>query len=257
MPVSDDTAARPPSRLDDLSRPQAFEDALSLLTDATDALLDDVRRLDDAAVRRPSLCTGWTRAHVLAHVARNADAMVNLVTSASTGLPRAMYASQQARDGDIEAGAGRSAAELEADVESSAERFLAALVDLPADRLTARVEGRSGTRLPAHDLLWMRLREVVYHHVDLDTGAAFEGQVREVVARGLAEVPPRLEAGGAPGMTWHVADPDPAPAEIEVAGGGLVVRGTAADLLGWGTGRSGGEGLTTEGAALPRLPDWG
>ena len=42
----------------------------------------------------PSLLPGWTRAHVLAHVAGNADALVNLLTWARTGEETPMYASQ-------------------------------------------------------------------------------------------------------------------------------------------------------------------
>ncbi len=43
---------------------------------------------------------------MLTHVARNADAMINLLTWARTGVPTPAYASDQQRDADIEAGAG-------------------------------------------------------------------------------------------------------------------------------------------------------
>jgi hypothetical protein len=88
-------------RLDD---PATYDEAVRLLAALTDDLLDDVHTLDTASLAAPSLLPGWTRAHVLAHVARNADALVNLLTWARTGQPRPMYADRQQRDAEIEAG---------------------------------------------------------------------------------------------------------------------------------------------------------
>jgi hypothetical protein len=47
---------------------------------ATQRLLDDARTIPESELRVPSLLPGWTRAHVLSHVARGADAMRNLLT---------------------------------------------------------------------------------------------------------------------------------------------------------------------------------
>ena len=58
--------------------------------------------------RAPSLCEGWTRAHVVTHIARNADALSNLVHWATTGEPTPMYASPESRDADIAEGARRA-----------------------------------------------------------------------------------------------------------------------------------------------------
>ena len=66
------------------------------------------RALDDA--RAASLCEGWTRGHVLTHVARNADGLAALVRSAVDGTGETMYASPEQRDADIEAGADRPVA---------------------------------------------------------------------------------------------------------------------------------------------------
>ena len=49
---------------------------------ATQRLLDAARVLPESELRAPSLLPGWSRAHVLAHVARNADAMRSLLTGA-------------------------------------------------------------------------------------------------------------------------------------------------------------------------------
>ncbi len=45
--------------------------------------------LDDRALGEPSALPGWSRRHVLAHVAANADALGNLVRWAATAGGRA------------------------------------------------------------------------------------------------------------------------------------------------------------------------
>src|SRR5678816_1103084 len=46
---------------------------------ATQRFLDSAADLTDANLAEPSLLPGWTRAHVMAHVARNADSLINLL----------------------------------------------------------------------------------------------------------------------------------------------------------------------------------
>lgn len=242
------TAAYP-----DLADDDAYEQAIGTLTDLTDALMDDIKALDDDGVRAPSCCEGWSRGHVLAHVARNADAFGNLLTWASTGVETPMYPSVEARNADIDAGAGRSASELESDVESSAERLLAGVAALPLDRRHVAVRGGSGAEMLAHDVLWTRIREVAYHHVDLRTRYSFAHLPDWVVARGLDESAERLTDGDAPPLTLVATD---AALEVAVSDGGAVVRGRASDLLAWTTGRSDGADLESDGP-LPALPSWG
>lgn len=85
----------------------------------TTAALDRIRELHDewgrvaeampaAAFGEPSALPGWTRAHLLTHLARNADGLGNLLTWAETGVERSMYGPGNARDDDIEAGSGRA-----------------------------------------------------------------------------------------------------------------------------------------------------
>src|SRR5512145_2600597 len=91
--------------------PESSE-AVGPVTAATQRLVRTAEQLDDDTVRLPSLCPGWTRAHVLTHVARNADALTNLLTWASTGVETPMYESAEARAADIEAGSPRALEEL-------------------------------------------------------------------------------------------------------------------------------------------------
>jgi maleylpyruvate isomerase len=65
-----------------------------------------VGRRTEADLAGPSLLLGWPRRTVVAHVARNADALVNQLTWARTGEESPMYASTQARDTAIAATGG-------------------------------------------------------------------------------------------------------------------------------------------------------
>jgi len=80
--------------------------------------------LTDGDARRPSLLPDWTIAHTLTHIARNADSHVLMLEAASGGEIGAQYpGGMEQRNADIEAGAGRSAAELVADVADSNSRL--------------------------------------------------------------------------------------------------------------------------------------
>src|ERR1044071_5429214 len=97
-------------------------DPLVLLTDvdrATDDLLRTVADLDPAAVAKPSLLPGWTAGHVLTHVARNADALTNLLTWARTGVETPPYPSPEAREAGIQDGARRPLRDQIEDIRAS------------------------------------------------------------------------------------------------------------------------------------------
>jgi maleylpyruvate isomerase len=151
---------------------------LVALRESTDRLGRTLDGLDDASARRLSLLPGWSVGHVLTHLARNADGMLRLVSWALTGVPTPMYASVDARNADIEAGAGRPAAVLADDVLTSA----AALADALEQLSEAPVDARDRLLLfgpphpdaepdiPAHALPYARRRELEIHHVDLGLG---------------------------------------------------------------------------------------
>lgn len=164
---------------------------LPLLATHTARLLDSARGLDDP--RAPSLCTGWSRGHVLTHLARNADGMCALVRAAVDGTGETMYRSMQGRDDDIEAGAGRPRAELVADLEATAAALAEAFARLRPEHAAAELERTPGQRFGvAGSLPFLRLREVVYHHVDLDAGFGFEDVEPALVDRFLADEDARL-----------------------------------------------------------------
>ena len=137
---------------------------------ATQRLIDVARIITEPDLRAPSLLPGWTRAHVLAHVARNADAMRNLLAGARSGQNRPAYASAEARDADIETGARMNAKDLADDLAETAMAFRAVVTQLPDDAWRFPVRMLDSRPFPAADLLTRRLVEVELHHCDLGAG---------------------------------------------------------------------------------------
>ena len=192
--------------------PEALAADLAALAESTDALGATLDSLDDGQARRPSLLPGWSVGHVLTHVARNADGMVNLVEWALTGVPAPMYPSVEARTDDIEAGAGRPAVELADDVRSSAARLADSLALLGAagpqalDRLLLFGPPQPGADpdTPARALPYARRREVEIHHVDLGLAYGPADWPADFVERTLLFLHSRSGAVDAVGQPWDV-----------------------------------------------------
>ena len=222
-------------------------DVLALIPPHTRRLLATARSLDDPGA--PSLCAGWSRGHVLTHVARNADGLVALVGAVVDGTGATMYASRPARDADIDAGAHRAVPELVADVEDTATALAAELPRLGpehADRPLERTPGE--IRGTAAEIPVMRLREVVFHHVDLDAGFGFRDVEPDLVRFFLDEEVQRVRAADdAPDVTLATADGD----RWTIGLGTASVTGSPAALLGW-LARELTDGVA--GDHLPRLP---
>ncbi|TYB49733.1 maleylpyruvate isomerase family mycothiol-dependent enzyme [Actinomadura chibensis] len=225
---------------------------LATITAATRALLVTAARLDDAACRAPSLLPGWTRGHVLTHVARNADGGTRLLTWARTGVESYEYPSAEARAAEIEEGAGRPAAALVADVRESARRFADAYTLMPDEAWERVVQWTSGVRHPAARASDARLTEVLVHHVDLDAGFTPRDWPADFTARMLGSVVASFaRRDDAPDLRLHATDTG---RDLGSGGGEHVVAGTEASLLAWLMGRSSGADLTgAEGIALPFL----
>ncbi|MFE8016528.1 maleylpyruvate isomerase family mycothiol-dependent enzyme [Streptomyces antibioticus] len=219
---------------------------LESLQDATERLLVAVGKLDNASVAEPSLLPGWSRGHVLAHIARNADALVNVFEG------RPMYADAAVREADIERDAPRPLPEQLTDVRESAERLRRAAA-VPAD-WSRTVELRNGVTDTAARVPFRRWVEVELHHVDLGIGYTLEDLPAEFTERetaflaerftGHPEVPPTRLTDGT--RVWHTGREADAPE--------VTVTGSPADLLGWLAGRRDGSALTVAGGPLPALP---
>jgi maleylpyruvate isomerase len=85
---------------------RTFEDAREWMSRGFELFSGAALRLGEAEMNEPSLLPGWTRRHVVSHVAANADALSNLVHWAATGEPTPMYASPDERAAGIERGLG-------------------------------------------------------------------------------------------------------------------------------------------------------
>lgn len=183
------------------------------------------------AVLAPSLCPGWSRGHVLSHLARNAEALGRVCAAVLSGSGQTMYDSDEARDAEIESGARRHAADLAEDVRVTAEALapqLARIGPEHAGRTAERTPG--GRRVPVELVPFMRLRELVFHHVDLDAGFTF-GQVDPDLAALFLDrtVDTLRRTPDAPGLELRTDEGD-----VHLIGGGATsVTGTRAGMLLW------------------------
>jgi maleylpyruvate isomerase len=149
--------------------------------------------LDDATARRPSLLPDWTVGHVLTHVARNADSVTVRIEGALAGEVRDQYPGGAAgRKADIEAGAGRSAAELVDDVREANARLEAAIAGLPDDAWGRLSRNLGGEEQAVALLPFARWREVEVHHVDLGLGYSPDQWPEALADRWLPALLPAL-----------------------------------------------------------------
>lgn len=227
---------------------------------ATDRFIATVAGLGDADVAAPSLLPGWSRGHVITHVARNADSLGNLLSWARTGIETPQYPDPGSRVADIEAGAARSAAEQRADLADSAARLAAAVERLPERAWSAPVSALRPPPHPAWYVLVRRVRELELHHVDLGAGYTPADWPGAFVRRELHDCLACWPYGES--TVGGIVFTDPVD-EWSGLGKGPVVRGEARGVLAWLTGRSAGQGIRVvreePGAAseeVPPPPPW-
>ena len=142
---------------------------LGLRASTADLVQDlTAQQWSDADVAAASLCGGWTRGHVLTHIARNADGMSETLAGALRGEIVLRYPDGwEARNAAIDEGARRPYAALVADVRDSADRL---------DRVFGAVADADGWELPtekgsrADGWPLRRWREVEIHRLDLNSG---------------------------------------------------------------------------------------
>lgn len=139
--------------------------------DAAFALLASaVAGLTDVDARSPSRLPGWTRGHVLTHIARSGDGDTRTVDGAIAGEVRDKYpGGGEQRERGIAAGADRSIAELRADLDASQDALRAAWAAMPDDAWDRIGRTPSGERT-MREVVFTRRREILVHLVDLDIG---------------------------------------------------------------------------------------
>jgi maleylpyruvate isomerase len=223
-------------------------------------------KMTDDSCRAPSPLPGWTRGHVLAHWARNADGQTRMLQAAMRGEVTAQYPGGDAqRQADIETGAARPAPLILQDVRAAIDRVEDAWRRMPPDAWSRPTGARIGQR-PAWKSVWARWRETEIHHVDLDAGYTHDNWPAEFVSLMLPRVVPTLDTRltdkitvqvQTPGRQWTQAS-TAAPASDDP----VIVRGTASAVLCWLTGRPvpAAADLTTSRSGrdcpLPQLRPW-
>lgn len=230
-------------------------DARRWTRDGTTLLLAEAD-LDEAALGAPSALPGWTRRHLLAHVAANAEALGNLVRWAATGEPTPMYASPEDRAAGIERGVLLPADDLNAWLRRSARALDDAMTALSDAQWLAPVVTAQGRTVPATEVPWLRAREVYVHGVDLATGLSFAELPVGFRTALCDEVVAKRAAAQAPGATLVLEAADTGGRwELPGDSGPIVLSGPLAEITAYLTGRP--HKLTTaDGDPAPALGPW-
>jgi len=235
---------------DDLDPQAAFE----LLPEATGRLVRTVDGLDDTALAGPSALPGWSRAHVVAHLALNSEGLAGVLEARARRETATMYASDEDRNRDIEELAVADPSVLRERFLAGTTLFVDAVEALPDEYWTESFERTPGGRRIHYSAIpGMRLREVEIHHVDLDAGFTPAGWsdafaaalISAMVKRELSEESFRVLATDL-ALSWEVgADP-----------GSTTVSGPVGDLACWLTGRPPAPTLTSSTGPLPAIRPW-
>ena len=148
--------------------------------------------MTDDDCRAPSLLPGWSRGHVLAHWARNADGQTRMLQAAMRGEVAAQYPGGDAqRAADIETGAARPAPVILQDVRAALDRAEDAWRRMPPRGLVPPDGGLPG--------------------VVAATGRSQAARCRNDAARRRAEGRPRFPAAPlrlrCPGLSGYLRGP--------------------------------------------------
>lgn len=234
----------------------ALEASLQLVRSGTAFFCIKLAELKDAEFSEPSLLPGWTRAHLVAHVAQNARGVARLTRWAATGVETLMYEPGQ-RDAELEHGGSLPAAELRDLSDEGIAHLNAAWRGLPADAWTHEVKNGVGSPVPASVTPWMRAREVWLHALDLNNGATVNDLPAEFNDRLLPEIVALWKTRGdeVPSLVLRASDRTDVVLPLEAEATNELV-GPAAQLLGWVTGRGHAGLALSSGGEIPVAPRW-
>jgi len=228
---------------------------IALLRESTARLASTARRYGEADIEAPSLLPGWTAAHILTHLARNADSHSRRLEAAAKGELVPQYEGGPAgRRADIEQGARRPAHQILEDLLQACERLDSVIASTPEQVWDDGQVLVFSEPAPAWQLPFSRAFEVEVHLVDLGTGyepadwpAAFVDQALEQTWNRIAS---RHAVVSGPEVSWHLHRTDGegewtlrrSPEGSEVvsghAKGDCAIRGSGAALLAFLLGRT-------------------
>jgi maleylpyruvate isomerase len=211
-----------------------------------------IASLTDPELAKPTRCEGWTRAHVIAHLALDADALTRLATWAVTGQETPAYESPEQRVADIEATATRSAAELARALESADARLLEAFRALRSGVRVDRVPTPFSGEVDVFSLPALRTTELIVHHDDLDTTWEWHEADPDGTVDAIGICVHRLRANpDSPGLRVVAREGE----EWTVGDGSHRIEGYYEELLPFLARERVDEGLRFEGEP-PSLPRW-
>jgi maleylpyruvate isomerase len=212
--------------------------------------LGTAQALTDDELLGASALPGWTRAHVLAHVAQAADSRTRLLRAARAGQVGHQYPSEEARAEAIHAGAGRPPADIRADARRAVQECLTAIREHPGSLWDAPAIWLRAGRRAVRGVVPTLRGELEYHHADLAAGYQPADWPDDFVAAELSRVTGLMDRrADAPPMTLA------GPARLRIGTSPPVdVTGSPAAMLAWLAGRSDGSDLDPGGASLPPIP---
>lgn len=205
-----------------------YRELVEQVRESGERLRGTLGAMTEEQARGASLLPGWSRGHVVTHLARNADAMHRFSRGVLDGraAPVMYPGGPEARASAIEEGADRPVELLRADLDFSGTRAEVAMDAVPERLLDTPINWKHV--VPARMIPVLRWRELEIHHVDLGLGYTPADWPGAFVTRTLATELPALRgsdwAGEVPGL--------PGP-----------------ELLAWLVGRP-------TRAGLPAVPDW-
>lgn len=233
--------------------PPLDHDLAARVQQATGRYLQILDSLTEDGSRGPSVLPGWTRAHVVAHVARNGLATATVLDEMRRGNDPSFYDSPESRAADIEELATadlhrlrtvslEAAGRCHEAIEAVLDRGVAALGER-----RARAYPGAGEEMDVTGTVLSRWREVEIHHADLAGGYGprdwpedFTDYLLELVVADRGEE-----------CDLMLVTPE---RDVPVGSGeGPRVDGTSAGLAWWLLGRPPVPELT---GRLPRLAPW-
>lgn len=226
---------------------------LNIAREGTAYFAQKLAGLSDEDLAGPSLLDGWTRKHLVGHVAYNAAALCRILDWAATGIETPMYESVEQRAREIDEGATLSAGSLRNLFAERAAQLDEKWRTLPDSAWDSEVRTAQGRMVPASETAWMRNREVWVHAVDLGNGGRFEDFPQVVLDSLLDDIVAmwRRRGEGA-GLVLEVGDRrfvvvEDGPPITDIVAGSLVA------VVRWASGR-GAVGLTAGSDLQP--PRW-